>query len=153
MVDGTQRVYEPDQSFNVVGTKRYETANGASRTVWLLEPTDNPEVQKERAAEAIAAERRAALAAKLAERKAAAKEAVERRAREEKEAAGKEADAAKEAAKWRTWTDSMGKHKIEAKFGGMAVVTLIKRDGSTIQIPLEKLSREDQQWLETRLHK
>jgi hypothetical protein len=60
--------------------------------------------------------------------------------------------AAAEAAKWRTWTDASGEHKIEAKFGGVIAgkVKLIKRDGSTLQIPLEKLSDEDQDWINNR---
>ncbi len=81
-----------------------------------------------------------------ADRKAAA----ERRAAAEK--AEKERKQAEEAAKWRTWTDSSGEHKTEAKFGGVIAgkVKLIKRDGSTLQIPLEKLSDEDQDWINNR---
>lgn len=57
-----------------------------------------------------------------------------------------------EAAKWRTWTNSTGTHKTEAKFGGMAFgkVKLIKRDGSTVQVPIEKLSDEDREWIANR---
>jgi hypothetical protein len=60
-----------------------------------------------------------------------------------------ERKAAIEKAKWRTWTDSTGKHETEAKFGGVMQGKggLIKRDGSTIQVPLEKLSDEDQEWI------
>ncbi len=63
-----------------------------------------------------------------------------------------ERKAAIEKAKWRTWTDTTGEHKIEAKFGGLAAgkVKLIKRDGSTIQVPLEKLSDDDQEWIDKR---
>ena len=59
---------------------------------------------------------------------------------------------AEEAAKWRTWTDATGKHKIEAKFGAVIAgkVKLIKRDGSTVQIPLENLSDDDQDWINNR---
>ena len=63
--------------------------------------------------------------------------------------AEKERHDAIEAAKWKTWTDSSGEHKIEAKFEGLAFgkVKLVKRDGSTIQLPLEKLCDEDQKWI------
>jgi type IV secretory pathway VirB10-like protein len=50
---------------------------------------------------------------------------------------------------FRIWSDSTGTYKTRAKFGGMASgkVKLIKEDGSTVQIPLEKLSDEDQDWI------
>jgi hypothetical protein len=49
----------------------------------------------------------------------------------------------------RTWTDSTGKHKVEAAYGGVmsGVVKLIKVDGTTIKVPLEKLSEKDQNWI------
>lgn len=55
-----------------------------------------------------------------------------------------------EAANLRTWTDSTGKHKIKAKYDGMAAdrVKLTKGDGSAIQIPLEKFSGDDRQWID-----
>jgi hypothetical protein len=54
-----------------------------------------------------------------------------------------------EAVRWRTWTDSSGKHKTEARFEAVSngKVKLVKRDGSTIQLPLEKLCDEDQKWI------
>jgi len=60
--------------------------------------------------------------------------------------------AAAEAAEWHTWKDASGKHEIEAKFGGMISgnVKLTKKDGSIIRIPLEKLSDDDQKWIEDR---
>jgi hypothetical protein len=48
----------------------------------------------------------------------------------------------------RTWTDVTGKHKIKAKFLSLDeenVVTLEKEDGSTLELPLAKLSKSDQQ--------
>ena len=56
-----------------------------------------------------------------------------------------------QVAEYRTWTDSSGVHKIEAKFGGMAggKVKLIKRDGTTLQLPLDKLSTSDQEWIKS----
>ena len=72
-----------------------------------------------------------------------------RKAGEERVRVEKERKEAIEAAKWRTWTDATGEHKIEAQFGGLAFgkVKLIKRDGSTVRLPLEKLSDEDQKWV------
>jgi hypothetical protein len=50
---------------------------------------------------------------------------------------------------FRIWSDSTGRYKIRAKFGGaiFGKVKLIKEDGSTVQLPLEKLSDEDQDWI------
>jgi hypothetical protein len=49
----------------------------------------------------------------------------------------------------RTWTDSEGKHTIEATFGGMIgdKVRLKKTDGSSVDISLDRLSEEDQTWV------
>lgn len=59
---------------------------------------------------------------------------------------------ASEAANWRTWTDATGTHHIEAKFGSMTGgnARLIKRDGSVLTLPLEKLSDEDKDWIAKR---
>ena len=61
----------------------------------------------------------------------------------------KEPDALLQPAKWRTWTDSAGTHEVEAKFSGMALgkVKLTKRNGTTVQVPLEKLSEADLSWI------
>ncbi|MCH8042381.1 MAG: hypothetical protein IID44_01560 [Planctomycetes bacterium] len=50
----------------------------------------------------------------------------------------------------RTWTDSSGKHKIDATFVKVAngKVTLRKSDGRVIEIPVASLSKEDQQFLQ-----
>jgi hypothetical protein len=50
----------------------------------------------------------------------------------------------------RTWTDHTGKYKVEARYGGRGPggVQLKKPDGKTIEIPLEKLSKEDQAFVE-----
>lgn len=57
-----------------------------------------------------------------------------------------------EEKKWRTWTAANGKHTTEAKFNGVAsgTVTLIKRDGTSVKVPLEKLSDEDKEWIAER---
>ena len=49
---------------------------------------------------------------------------------------------------FKTVEDSTGKFKVEAAFDGMVggKVQLKKRDGSTVLVPLEKLSAADQQW-------
>lgn len=53
-------------------------------------------------------------------------------------------------AEYRTWTDASGEHKIDAKYSGMVlqVVKLIRRDGTVVKVPLEKLSEEDRQWIQ-----
>jgi hypothetical protein len=54
-----------------------------------------------------------------------------------------------DAEKWRNWTDVSGKFTTEAKYGGVAFgqATLIKRDGKKVQVPLERLSNDDQKWI------
>lgn len=49
----------------------------------------------------------------------------------------------------RTWTDSTGKFKIDASYAGQdaAGVKLKKTDGKTIQLALDKLSPQDQQYI------
>lgn len=89
------------------------------------------------------------------ERKDEEARAERKRKAEEEQQADKERREADEAAKWRTWTDSAGTHKTEAKYGGMisGKVRLIRADGSSIDVPLEKLSDEDQKWIEHRKHR
>jgi hypothetical protein len=79
----------------------------------------------------------------------AKQEAADKRAKAE---AKKKRQAEIEETKWRTWTDVKGKHTVEAKFGGMAfgTVTLTKRDGTSVKVPLEELSDEDKEWISTR---
>ena len=50
---------------------------------------------------------------------------------------------------FRTWSESTGKHSVEAKFDGLTSgkAKLIKKDGTVIQVPVEKLSAEDQEWI------
>ena len=57
-----------------------------------------------------------------------------------------------EAAKWRTWATADGKHKVEAKFityvGG--TVILEKKDGTTVDVQLDILCPEDQEYVKNR---
>lgn len=52
----------------------------------------------------------------------------------------------------RTWTDTTGEHRVEAEFAGLVsgTVKLRKTDGRIIELPLEKLSQADQQWIRGR---
>jgi hypothetical protein len=56
---------------------------------------------------------------------------------------------AKEAGEIRTWHDAGGQHSVKAAMvdaeGG--IVELRKADGSTIKVPIEKLSDADQQYI------
>ena len=56
------------------------------------------------------------------------------------------------AVEYRTWTDSSGTHKTDAKFSGIIAgeVKLIKRDGTAIMVPLDDLSEEDKEWINNR---
>ncbi|MDA1052328.1 MAG: SHD1 domain-containing protein [Planctomycetota bacterium] len=51
----------------------------------------------------------------------------------------------------REWTDATGKYKVRAVFAGLASgsVTLKKEDDSVMQIPLEKLSKGDNEYVES----
>lgn len=55
----------------------------------------------------------------------------------------------------RIWHDSSGEFHTEAQFVSMTagVVTLLKTDGTTVKVPLERLSEEDRKWIEARRKK
>jgi len=57
-----------------------------------------------------------------------------------------------ESAKWRTWTTSDGKYSVEAKFVKFAfgTLTLEKKDGSTVDVKLDLLCPEDQEFVRER---
>jgi hypothetical protein len=61
-------------------------------------------------------------------------------------------DAAIDAAKWRTWTAANGKYTLEAKFvsAAMGTLTLEKKDGSTIELKLDQLCSDDQDFVRKR---
>jgi hypothetical protein len=65
--------------------------------------------------------------------------------------AEKERKEAIEAAKYRTWTTADGT-KVDAKYGWTigSTVTLTKRDGSKLKVPLAELSAADQEWIANR---
>jgi hypothetical protein len=128
MVDG--KIYDmEDRIFEVTGTKAYTTALGVSKTVFVF-----------RLAKVQASDIRAA--------EDGAKAAAAAKAREAKAARLRQFD----AAKWRTWTAADGKHRTEAKFLKVAngVLTLEKKDGKTVEVRLEQLSSEDQDFVRQR---
>jgi len=49
----------------------------------------------------------------------------------------------------RTWTDVSGAFRVEAEFAGISdnAVQLKKADGKRISVPLDRLSKEDQDWV------
>lgn len=53
---------------------------------------------------------------------------------------------------FRAWTDATGKFTIEAEYKGVlqGVVSLKKKDGTTIKLPLERLSEVDRKWIADR---
>lgn len=63
------------------------------------------------------------------------------------------APAAAGADEFRVWTDSSGKHQTEAVLVEVVrgQAELRKRDGSTVRVPLEKLSRDDQRFVRAEL--
>ena len=56
------------------------------------------------------------------------------------------------ADEYRTWTDSTGRHKLQAKFDSVkdGKVILIRENGSKVKIALEKLSKADQDYVAER---
>lgn len=57
-----------------------------------------------------------------------------------------------EKAKWRTWTSLDGNFRVEAKFAKQigGTITLEKKDGMIIQVPREKLCKEDLDWIKNK---
>lgn len=53
---------------------------------------------------------------------------------------------------YRTWSDASGEHQTEAEFAGYinGTVKLRRKDGRYIELPMEKLSESDQQWIRDR---
>ncbi|NLX95793.1 MAG: hypothetical protein GXY83_06425 [Rhodopirellula sp.] len=61
------------------------------------------------------------------------------------------AQAAKQSSPMRIWKDATGKHTIEAKMIGFenGMVQLERSDGTTLTVPLEKLSDSDQEFIQS----
>lgn len=110
-----------DQIFEVKGTKRYETAFGTN-TVFLLSPYPIQDTS-----------------------------AVIAKARSLSNYTPRESPKREESG-FRVWRDASGVHSIEAQLvkaiGG--TVTLMKRDGTEIEIEASKLSDRDRAWLKDR---
>ena len=113
-------------------TYTYPTVSGGRKTVLVLERNES------KVAEVLA--------------KARAKRDAELAAAEAKRAAAEAAQKRIEDAKRRTWTSASGAHQTEAKFVNMihGVVTLEKDDGQRVEVPLEQLSKEDQDFIKER---
>ena len=81
---------------------------------------------------------------------------AKRRAAAEAARAKAEAEARKkaeiEAAKWRTWTSANGQFQMEGKFVRYAAgkMTLEKKDGTTLEVQLDQLCPEDQEFVKKR---
>jgi len=116
----------------VVGTRTYEAAIGTN-TIFVVEPFDDTELKQHLAALAAAKKRRAAEELAASEAKI---EATRQRI---------------EVAKRRTWTS--GQYKVEAQFVSFisGKVTLKRLDnGKEITLPMELLSKEDQEFIRQR---
>lgn len=113
-------------------TYTYPTVAGGRKTVLVLERNE------QKVAEILA--------------KARAKRDAELAAAEAKRTAGEAARKTIEDAKRRTWTSASGAHQTEAKFVTMAagLVRLEKDDGQRIEVPLEQLSKDDQDFIRNR---
>ncbi len=87
------------------------------------------------------------------EKEQADKETEARKKREaERRAADEKREAAIDEAKWRTWHSASGKFDKEAKFVKYAngIVTLQYKDGKAIDLQMDKLSEEDQRFINNR---
>ncbi len=95
------------------------------------------------------------LLATLTARKLGKEQSIASAARKQRAALAAEERKADEETRWRTWTDAIGKHKTEARYGGLSSgkVNLTKRDGAKVQVPLDKLCKEDQEWIRQRSQK
>jgi hypothetical protein len=135
LVSGGKWRPSQDDVFEVTGTETYETVAGGTRTVLALSPVRADRIKAY--LEAKAAEARAR------EEKAQAEVQKEREAEEQRKANA-------EKARWHTWSDSDGTSQFEARVIGISNgnVVLKKRDDTITRIPLEKLSADDQEWLE-----
>jgi len=66
--------------------------------------------------------------------------------------ASKPTDSKPPVPKTRIWTDNTGKYQVEAAFVSMTAVSvkLRKTNGRTINLPMERLRKEDQEWIRKR---
>lgn len=128
-VDGKRIDLEGD--WQVAGTQSYQAVNGAQRTVFVLEPVELPAPPKP----------------------AKKPEPVEPAEPAEPEPTVDDAPPeAKPEPLVREWSDATGKFRVEAEFRGLVggMARLRTRDGRDISVPLEKLSKTDQDWIRGR---
>ncbi len=131
--------YTTADYFKVAGTKKYDTAAGTTKTITMLETTENPNKAKIAAANAKAAEAKV----KAAE----AKTAADAKLKAERERRVKEDT--------RKWTSASGGNSITATFAGRIgdKIKLKKEDGTAITVSLDQLTEEDRDWVEKRSKK
>lgn len=109
------------QVFEVSGTKKYETAIGASKTVFVISPFSIQDTNS--------------FAAKI---------------RGYEQSGKKSREAPNSKTELRTWKDATGNFTIRAKFGGIigGKVVLVKQDGSKVSVTREQLSKADNEYLD-----
>ena len=117
----------------VTGTTTYATALGSTNTVLKVEELHLEAIKASESEIKARAEARSKLAAEAAQKAAEEKAAIE-------------------AKKWRTWTTADGKYTVEAKFIKYAVgtLTLERKDGTTVDVELDRLCQEDQDFIRQR---
>ena len=121
--------------YPITGTYRFKSTNGTTRTVFVA---DAGKAEADRRANEKHLEEE--------EQKKAEAEKEVRKAREAEE----QRKANAEKARWHTWSDSDGTSQFEARVIGIinGNVVLKRQDGTVTRVPLEKLSSDDQEWLE-----
>jgi SLA1 homology domain 1, SHD1 len=134
----TEDSQPPPGRYPITGTYRYSGINGGVHTVFVADAT---QAEADRIAEQRRREEEHRELARAARNAMAEQEVAEKAERERK--------AKEEAAKWRTWMDSSGRFRLEAKLNGIidGNASLKKRDGTVVRVPLGRLSDDDQKWI------
>ena len=150
--DGTKHHFPnniSDDAYLIKETIAGQLPSGATRNLYVLQKIDKSEIdaalKKHLDAEAkVLKEKQDVVAAKnKVKQEALAKEEEQKK---QKAAAEKEK---REARKWHTWKSADGQFTLHAKlvkYNGQ-VVSLMKKDGIMIEVPKEKISQEDIDWI------
>jgi hypothetical protein len=140
-----EKPIEANTIYKVTRTENGQLPSGALTAILVIEKIDNEtktkidEAMKQQAADLEAQKTKEQTEAKEKEAREVEAEAKQKKAIAEK----------REAAKWHTWTSADGQHTMYAKlvrFDGK-VITMTKKDGTTLEVDKEKVSQADIDWM------